>query len=75
MPLHLPLVYWATNSTTTARRRTLYFSLTAILAVLGMFLSTIPGGFDVVFPLTLIVRCIVNLQPARRGQQTPMRVA
>lgn len=75
MPLHLPLIYWATGSTATARRRTLYFTGTAILAVLGLFLSTIPGGFDVVFPLTLLVRCIVNLQPGRRGQQTPMRVA
>lgn len=75
MPFHLPLIYWATSSTVTAQRRTLYFGLTALLLIVGMFLSKIPGGFDVVFPLTLLVRCIVNLQPARKGQQALARVA
>lgn len=74
MPLHLPLVYWATRAGATARRRTLYFSLTALLILLGMILSNVPGGVDVLFPMTLLVRCVVNLQPARVGQ-TPMRVA
>lgn len=74
MPLHLPLIYWATSSTATARRRTLYFGGTSVLIVLGIFLSNIPGGFDVVFPITLLIRCIVNMQPARRGYRTPALV-
>ncbi|MFD2572212.1 DUF4105 domain-containing protein [Spirosoma soli] len=75
MPLHLPLVYWATGSNTTSRRRTTYFGITAVLILLGMFLSKVPGGVDVVYPLMLLVRCLVNFQPVRRGQQTPARVA
>ncbi len=73
MPLHLPLIYWATGPTATARRRTLYFGTTAALILLGMVLSTVPGGVDVVFPLTLLVRCVVNLQPVWRGRQLPER--
>jgi hypothetical protein len=75
MPFHLPLIYWATSSTTTAQRRTLYFGITALLLIIGMFLSKVPGGFDVVFPLTLLVRCIVNQQHVRKGQQALARVA
>ncbi|GAB2538023.1 DUF4105 domain-containing protein [Spirosoma aerophilum] len=75
MPFHLPLIYWATRSTVTAKQRTLYFGITALLLIIGMFLSRVPGGFDVVFPLTLLVRCIVNLQTVRRGQQSLARVA
>ena len=75
MPLHLPLIFWATHNTTTARQRTLYFGTTAVLILLGMVLSKVPGGFDVVFPLMLLIRCIVNLQPIRRGYQTPAKVA
>ena len=74
MPLHLPLIYWVTGPTTTARRRTLYFGVTAGLILLGMILSKVPGGVDVLFPLTLLVRCVVNLQVVRRGYQTPARV-
>lgn len=74
MPLHLPGIYWATDFGATARRRTFYFGGTALLILLGMFLSKVPGGVDVLFPMTLLVRCVVNLQPARIGQ-TPMRVA
>ncbi len=66
MPLHLPLVYWATGKGTTARRRTLYFGITAVFIVLGIFLSKVPGGVDVLFPMTLLGRCIVNLQPNRQ---------
>ncbi len=65
MPLHLPLIYWITGPTTTARRRNMYFGITAILITFGMFLSTVPGGVDALFPLTLLVRCVVNLQPVR----------
>ncbi|QIP17875.1 DUF4105 domain-containing protein [Spirosoma aureum] len=75
MPLHLPLIFWATSSKATSRRRTMYFSLTAVLILLGMIFSKVPGGFDVVFPLTLLIRCIVNIQMVRRGYQTPARVA
>ncbi|GAB4024082.1 DUF4105 domain-containing protein [Spirosoma koreense] len=71
MPLHLPLIYWATGGQATARRRTTYFGITAVLLVAGMLLSHIPGGFDVVFPLTLLIRCIVNMQPVRQGYRTP----
>jgi hypothetical protein len=75
MPLHLPLIYWATGASATARRRTLYFGATAVLSLAGMFLSRVPGGVDVLFPLTLLVRCIVNMQPARNRQLTTARVA
>ncbi len=75
MPLHLPLIYWATGPGATARRRTLYFGITAVLILLGMVLSKVPGGVDVLFPMTLLVRCVVNLQPGRRGKQTPAIVA
>jgi hypothetical protein len=75
MPLHLPLIYWVTGATTTARRRTLYFGATAVLILLGMLLSNVPGGVDVIFPVTLLVRCLVNLQPVRAGKQFPARLA
>ncbi len=65
MPLHVPLIYWATGPTTTARRRNVYFGTTAVLIITGIFLSTVPGGVDALFPLTLLVRCVVNLQPVR----------
>ncbi|MFD2934586.1 Lnb N-terminal periplasmic domain-containing protein [Spirosoma flavum] len=74
MPLHLPLIFWATSARSTARRRTLYFGSTSVLILAGILLSKIPGGFDVVFPLTLLIRCIVNMQPARKGRQTPMLI-
>ncbi|QMW06923.1 DUF4105 domain-containing protein [Spirosoma foliorum] len=74
MPFHLPLIFWATSSTATARRRTIYFSLTALLILLGILFSKIPGGFDVLFPLTLLVRCIVNMQPVRQAYRTPARI-
>ncbi|GAB4052874.1 DUF4105 domain-containing protein [Spirosoma litoris] len=74
MPFHLPLIFWATSSNTTARRRTMYFSLTGVLIIFGMMLSNIPGGFDILFPLTLFVRCVVNMQPARQAYRTPARI-
>ncbi len=74
MPLHLPLIYWATRPNTTARRRTLYFGITAVLILLGMVLSKVPGGVDVLFPMTLLVRCVANLQPNRRAYRTPALV-
>ncbi|WP_317165817.1 lipoprotein N-acyltransferase Lnb domain-containing protein [Spirosoma arboris] len=74
MPLHLPLIFWATSSKATARRRTLYFGTTALLILLGILFSKIPGGFDVLFPMTLLIRCIVNLQPVRQAYRTPARI-
>ncbi len=73
MPLHLPLIYWATGPSATARRRTLYFGSTSVLILLGMFLSNVPGGVDILFPVMLLVRCLVNLQPAWRGLQLPKK--
>ncbi|GAB3712099.1 hypothetical protein GCM10027592_50310 [Spirosoma flavus] len=74
MPLHLPLSYWVTRPSSTSRRRTLYFSATSILILLGMALSNVPGGVDVVYPLMLLIRCVVNIQVVRRGYHTPARV-
>jgi hypothetical protein len=44
----------------------LYFGITALLIITGMFLSKVPGGVDVLFPLTLLVRCIANLRSPSR---------
>ncbi|GAB3989047.1 DUF4105 domain-containing protein [Spirosoma daeguense] len=71
LPFHLPLIFWATRSTATSRRRTTYFSIVSVLILLGIVFSKIPGGFDVLFPLTLLVRCVVNIQVSRKGYQTP----
>lgn len=75
LPFHLPLIFWATRASATARRRTTYFSVVSVLILLGIFLSKIPGGFDVIFPLTLLIRCIVNIQLVRRGYHTPAKLA
>lgn len=75
IPFQLPLIFWATSKSASARRRTIYFSVTSVLILLGMVLSKVPGGFDVLFPLTLLVRCLVNLQISRRGTQWPVKVA
>lgn len=61
MPLHLPFIFGVTNATTPGRSRINYFGATAVLILLGMVLSTVPGGVDVLFPLTLLVRCVVNI--------------
>ncbi len=76
MPLHLPLIFWVTRPATTGRQRINYFVATAALILLGMVLSKVPGGVDVVFPLTLLIRCLVNINhPVRRGQLVSARVA
>ena len=76
MPLHLPFIFGVTKPTTTGRRRINYFVGTAVLILLGMFLSNVPGGVDVIFPLTLLIRCLVNINyPARLKQSTPEAVA
>ncbi|GAB3574749.1 DUF4105 domain-containing protein [Spirosoma luteolum] len=66
-PYHLPLIYWATRPDAPASRRQFYFGLTAVLILIGMVLSTVPGGVDVLFPLTLLVRCVANLRPGTRS--------
>lgn len=76
MPLHLPLIFWVTRPGTTGRRRINYFGATAVLILAGMVLSKVPGGVDVVFPLTLLIRCLVNINhPVRREQQSVQTVA
>ena len=75
MPLHLPLVFWATRSRTTLRLRGMYFGTSALLILLGMALSQIPGWFAIVYPLMLLVRCIVHCQPVlARNQILPQVV-
>ncbi|WP_310586060.1 lipoprotein N-acyltransferase Lnb domain-containing protein [Telluribacter humicola] len=74
LPLHVPLVYWATGTTTTSKGRATYFGITAGFILLGMYLSNIPGWFDVVYPLMLLVRCLVNCQPIPVNHQTPIQV-
>jgi hypothetical protein len=69
MPLHLPLVFLATRLRTTLRLRRLYFGITALLILLGMALSQIPGWFDIVCPLMLLVRCMINCQPVLARNQ------
>jgi len=72
MPLHMPLIYWATGLGTTARRRSVYFGLTAVLILVGMVVSKVPGGVDILFPLALLIRCLVNLQLSRRKALMPV---
>ncbi|WP_229254906.1 hypothetical protein [Dyadobacter linearis] len=59
MPLHIPLVFWATRRNAGAFRA-LYFAVAALLILGGMVLSNIPGWFDVTCPVMLLVRCLIN---------------
>jgi hypothetical protein len=59
MPLHIPLVFMAT-SRDAGIFRVLYFAVAALVIAGGMILSNIPGWFDVIFPVILLVRCVVN---------------
>jgi hypothetical protein len=68
-PYHLPLIFWATNANATNARRSWYFAITALLIIVGMVLSTVPGGVDVLFPITLLVRCLANLRPVGRSRE------
>ncbi|QJD80204.1 Lnb N-terminal periplasmic domain-containing protein [Spirosoma rhododendri] len=67
-PYHLPLIFWATNKNATNARRSRYFAFTGLLIIVGMFLSTVPGGVDVLFPMTLLVRCLANLRPVGQSR-------
>jgi len=75
MPLHLPFVFGATWPSTPLRLRAIYFGITALLILLGMALSQIPGWFDMVYPLMLLVRCMVNCQPVLARNQIRPPVA
>ena len=72
MPLHIPLIYWVTKPNASERFRVMYFGFTAGLILMGMALSKIPGWFDIVYPLTLLIRCLVNCYPIYRKMQTSM---
>ncbi|GAB3498158.1 DUF4105 domain-containing protein [Spirosoma knui] len=74
MPLHLPFVFWVTRSSATLRLRAIYFGITALFIGLGMALSKIPGGVDIVYPLMLLVRCLVNCQPVLTRSQVHTQV-
>jgi hypothetical protein len=70
MPLHIPLIYWASKANASERFRVMYFGLTAGFILVGMALSKIPGWFDIVYPLMLFIRCLVNNYPVYRKIQT-----
>lgn len=65
MPLHLPLIFWVTRQKN-QRFVNGYFGTTALLILVGLFLSNVPGGADQLFMLTLLIRCVANLQQVRR---------
>lgn len=65
MPLHLPLIFWATNGKN-QRFTNAYFGIKALLLVVSLFVSNVPGGADQLFILTLLIRCVANLQQVRR---------
>lgn len=68
MPLHLPLIFWAT-SRKNQRFTNLYFGITAVLLVISLFVSNVPGGADALFALTLLIRCVANIQQVRRNSR------
>ncbi len=65
MPLHLPLIFRA-SSGKNQRFSNFYFGITAGLLVIGLFISNVPGGADELFILTLLIRCVANIQQVRR---------
>lgn len=68
-PYHLPLIFWATGKNAGNVRRARYFAFTGLLIIVGMFLSTVPGGVDILFPMTLLVRCLANLRPVGQSRE------
>jgi hypothetical protein len=70
MPFHIPLVYWATRTNAAGKLRARSFGITAIFILAGMALTKIPGCFDVIYPLMLLVRCLINCYPVQGGSQT-----
>ncbi|WP_229367911.1 lipoprotein N-acyltransferase Lnb domain-containing protein [Fibrisoma limi] len=75
MPLHLPLIYWATGPTSTTARRRTYFLVTAVLILVGLILSNVPGGADTLFGLMLLIRCLLNAQVVGSPKRAIERVA
>ncbi len=65
LPFHLPLIFWATKGKN-HRFTNLYFGITAVLLIIGLFVSNVPGGADALFILTLLIRCVANMQQVRR---------
>lgn len=65
LPVHLPLIFRATNGKS-QRFTNLYFGITALLLVVGLFTCNIPGGAHILFILTLLIRCVANIQQVRR---------
>ena len=65
LPLHLPLIFRATNGKS-QRFTNLYFGITAVLLIISLFVVNVPGGADELFILTLLIRCVANIQQVRR---------
>jgi hypothetical protein len=65
LPFHLPLIFRATNGKN-QRFTNLYFGITAVLLIISLFLSNVPGGADALIILTLLIRCVANMQQVRR---------
>ena len=63
LPFHLPLIFWATSKSRTTSQKRAYFGLTALLIIVGAVLSRVPGGADTLLALTLLIRCVANLNP------------
>lgn len=74
MPFHLPLIFKATNGKNT-RFTNIYFGITALLLIISLFVSNVPGGADQLFILTLLIRCVANLQQVRRESREMTVVA
>ena len=66
MPLHLPLIFRATNGKN-EQFTNWYFRVTAALILISLFVwNVVPGGADALFSLTLLIRCVANMQQVRR---------
>ncbi|KAB7728053.1 DUF4105 domain-containing protein [Rudanella paleaurantiibacter] len=68
MPLHMPLIFWVTRQRN-QRYINRYFGVTAALIVIGLFTSDVPGGAHILFMLTLLIRCVANIQQVRRANR------
>lgn len=60
MPFHLPLIFLITLNRISPFLKNLYFVVTAVLILGGIIFSKIPGVFDLIFPIVLLSRCLVN---------------
>lgn len=73
MPLHLPLIFRATNGKN-RRFTNAYFGITAVLLLISFFISNVPGGADQLFILTLLTRCVANIQQVRRQSRELVKI-